>query len=71
MHSNYRSEEKILKTLIHRNILPTDPNEKIKLIIYYNKSKTSNLAIKNNLSPSIGVLQKKQKQKKKKRYISI
>ena len=43
---------------IHRNILPTDPNKRIKLIIYYNKFKTSNLVIKNNSSPSIGVLQK-------------
>ena len=55
---NYKSDEKILKTLIHRDILPTDPNKKIKLIIYYNKFKTSNLVIKNNSSPSIGVLQK-------------
>ena len=52
------NHEKIVKTLIHRNILPTDPNKKIKLIIYYNKFKTSNLVIRNNSSPSIGVLQK-------------
>ena len=58
MHYNYKSDEKILKTLIHKNILPTDPNKKIKLIIYYNKFKTSNLVIRNNSSPSIGVLQK-------------
>ena len=47
-----------MKTLIHKNILPTDPNKKIKLIIIYNKFKTSNLVIRNNSSPSIGVLQK-------------
>ena len=47
-----------MKILIHKNILPTDPNKKIKLIIYYNKFKTSNLVIRNNSSPSIGVLQK-------------
>ena len=58
MHYNYKSDEKILKTLIHRNILPTDPNKKIKLIIHYNKFKTSNLVIRNNSSRSIGVLQK-------------
>ena len=29
--------KKILKTLIHRNILPTDTNKKIKLIIHYNE----------------------------------
>ena len=44
-----------------KNILPNDPNKKIKLIIYYNKFKTSTLVIKNNSSPSIGVLQKKKK----------
>ena len=27
MHYNYKSDEKILKTVIHRNILPTDPNK--------------------------------------------
>ena len=48
-----------MKTLIHKNILPTDPNKKIKLIIYYNKFKSSNLVIRNNSSPSIGALQKK------------
>ena len=59
MHDNYISDEKISKTLIHRNILPTDPNKKKKLIIYYDKFKTSNLVIKNSSSSSIGVLQKK------------
>ena len=58
MHYNYKSDEKILKTLIHRNILPTDPNKEIKLI-YYNKFITSYLVIKNNSTPSISVLQKK------------
>ena len=43
MPYNYKSDEKILKTLIHRNILPTDPNKKI--IIYYNKFQISNLII--------------------------
>ena len=57
MHYNYKSDEKILKILIPRNIFLTDPNKKIKLIIHY-KFKTSNLVIKNNSSSSIGVLQK-------------
>ena len=58
MHYNYNSDENILKILIHRNTLATDPYKKIKLIIYYNKFKTSNLVIRNNSTPSIGVLQK-------------
>ena len=57
MHYNYKPDEKILKSLIHRNILSTDPNKIIKLI-YYNKFKTSNLVIKNNSSTTIGILQK-------------
>ena len=36
MHHNYKSDEQILKTLIHTNILPTDHNKKVKLIIYSN-----------------------------------
>ena len=39
-------------------ILPTDPNKKNKLILYFNKFKTSNLVLNNNSAPSIGVLQK-------------
>ena len=30
MQNNYKSDEKILKTLIHKNILSTDPNKKNK-----------------------------------------
>ena len=48
---NFKLDEDILKTLILRNIFPTDPNEKIKLIIYYKKFKTSNLVISSNSSP--------------------
>ena len=44
-HYNYKLIENILKTLIKINILPTDPNKKIKVIIYYNKFKTSNQVI--------------------------
>ena len=34
MHYNYKSGEKVLKTLILRNILSTDPNKKNKTYIY-------------------------------------
>ena len=56
MHYNYKLDENILKTLSKRNILPTDLNKKTKLIVYYDKFKTSNLVINNNSSPSIEVL---------------
>ena len=58
MHYNYKLGENILKTLIKRNILPTDYREKKKIIIYYNKFKISDLVINNNSSTSIGVLLK-------------
>ena len=58
MHYNYKWYEKILKTLIHKNILLTDPNKKIKLFIYHNELKSLILVIKNNSSPSVGVLLK-------------
>ena len=32
MHYNYKLDEKILKTLIHRNIFHTDPNKKLNLL---------------------------------------
>ena len=58
MHYNYKSDKNILQTLIHRNVLPTKHNRKIKLILNYDRFKTSNLVINYNFSPSIGVLQK-------------
>ena len=63
IHYNYKLGEKILKTLIQINILPTDPNKK-KLIIYYDEFKTSNLLIKIIPLPRLEFW-------KKKRYISI
>ena len=55
-HSNYKIDEHILKKLIQKNVLLTDPTKKIKLIIYYNKLKTSNLIISYNTSPSSDLL---------------
>ena len=42
-HSNDKIDEHILKTLIQKNVLPTDPTKKVRLIIDYNKFKASNL----------------------------
>ena len=54
MHYNYELDENILKTLIKRHMLPTDLNEKIKLIIFNNKFKTPN----KNSYHSIRILKK-------------
>ena len=55
-HSNYKIDEHILKNLIQKNVLPIDPTKKIRLIIYYNKFKTSNIIISNNSSASTKLL---------------
>ena len=54
---NYNSklDENISKSLIQRNIFYTDPNKRIKLIVYFNE--LENLDINNDSSPSIRVLQ--------------
>ena len=57
MPYNYELDESIFKELIQRNIFPTDPNKKVKLI-YYKHFKTSKLVINNNSYLLIGVLQK-------------
>ena len=57
-HSNYEIVEHILKNLIKKNILPTNPSKKVRLIIYDDKFQTSNLIISNNSSPSNELLDK-------------
>ena len=46
-HCNYKIKKKLIK-----NVLPTDPSKKIRLIIYDNKFQTSNQIISNNSSPT-------------------
>ena len=41
-----------LKNLIQKYVLPTDPTKKVRLIVYYNEFKTSNLITSKNTSPS-------------------
>ena len=59
MHKNYTLNENILKTLIKRNIHPTDPYKKLKLIIYNYKFKTFNLVINNKSPPRLEFYKKK------------
>ena len=55
-HSNYKIDEHILKNLIQKNVLPSNPTKNVRHIIYYNRFKTSNLIISNNSSPSTELL---------------
>ena len=41
---------------MQKNVLPIDPTKKVRLIIYYNKFKTSNLIISNNSSSATELL---------------
>ena len=46
----------VVDDLIQKNVSPTDPTKKVRLIIYYNKFKTSNLIISNNNAPPMNFL---------------
>ena len=48
MHNQYQNEEKAIRSIINRNVKPTDQEKELKIIIYYKNKKTSNLIMKNN-----------------------
>ena len=47
MSTQYREEEQAIKDIVKKNVTPTDPDTTIKLTIYYQSRKTSQLLIKN------------------------
>ena len=50
MSTAYETDEKTLRDIVSRNCMPTNPQDNIKLTIYYKSPKVSGLIIKNNLS---------------------
>ena len=48
MTSQYKQDEATLKKIIDNNVLASDPEQKIKLLIYYKNKRLRNLFIKNN-----------------------
>ena len=52
-HSNYKTEERIIKNIIKTNVKPIQNNSKVTIVIYYKNPKTCNLVMKNNLSPPV------------------
>ena len=50
MSDAYKTDERILRDIIHRNCEPTHQGERLKLVVYYRSPKVSNLVMKNNLS---------------------
>ena len=57
MSSAYKEDEKALKSIISRNVKPTDPNTSLNLIIYYKSRKTASLVMKNSCLPPTDELQ--------------
>ena len=51
MHTNYKLEERTIKAIVLDNIRSTSPNNKVRLITYYNNKKACNLVMQNNTNP--------------------
>ena len=51
MHKNYKLDESIMKNILYDNIRPTSPENKVKLMTYYNNRKTSSLVMRNSTHP--------------------
>ena len=50
MSPAYKADEKALKTIIRRNLAPKNPNNQVKLVIYYKNPTTKSLVLRNNMS---------------------
>ncbi|MEM8752058.1 MAG: hypothetical protein AAGF90_03710, partial [Pseudomonadota bacterium] len=48
--TEYKKDEKVLRLIIKKNIVPKQAEDSIKLTIYYKNRKTSSLVMRNNLS---------------------
>ena len=53
MNQKYQQDESLVKEILKNNVRVTKPDDRIQLIIYYKSTKTSNLIMKNNLSPKL------------------
>ena len=53
MNPAYKRNEKSIKEIINNNVRLINPNNRLKVIIYYQSIKTSNLVMKNNMSPKL------------------
>ena len=47
MSTDYRTEEKVMKDIIYKNVKPTNEDTRITLTIYYKTRKTSQLLLRN------------------------
>ena len=51
MNSAYRTDERILKSIIQQNITVKDDSTKVTILIYYRNIKSQQLVMRNNKSP--------------------
>ena len=51
MHKNYNIDEKVIRDIIMNNTRCNNQSQKLNIIFYYKNLKTSNLVMKNNLTP--------------------
>ena len=58
MSSSYKTDERVMKEIIKKNIAAVDPQQHISFIIYYKPRKTSHLLLKNNSNPPPAPLQR-------------
>ena len=56
MSTGYKTDEKVLKDIINKNIKPKDQNRKINISIYYKNQKTKDLVMANNPNQSQNIL---------------
>ena len=53
----YKTDERVMKNIVHSNVKCKNPNDSLKLIIYYKSATVKSLASRNNNSPPIPPLQ--------------
>ena len=58
MSTAYKTDEKVIKDIIRKNVKTKDSNKKLNLIIYYQNSKVKNMVMTNNRSPKLTDMQK-------------
>lgn len=56
-HPNYKTEERVIKNIILNNTECQKVDHKLQVVVYYKNKKTSNLVMKNNLSPPLKYLE--------------
>ena len=56
MNDAYKTDERVLRDIIHRNCEPVHADDKLKLTVYYKSPKVSGLVMKNNLSHDSSLL---------------